>query len=151
MCARNNNTSFRPERSGAEKSIQTIAHGLSFHRLVELLIREVQKDPSTGARGDDGGALGMTRGECSELLYESLVIGVGADPKPDYYVLISDAEGAPADTYPYGIRLVFSADSFELQAGVVCIVLPELVAAAGGALDVIGKSPKTFQKVVGQV
>jgi len=93
----------------------------------------------------------MTRGACSELLYESLVIGVGADPKPDYYVLISDAQGAPADTYPYGIRLVFSADSFELQAGVVCIVFPELVAAAGGALDVIGKSPKTFQKVVGQV
>ena len=96
-------------------------------------------------------AFGMTRGECSELLYESLIIGVGADPKPDYYVLISDAQGAPADTYPYGICFAFSADSFELQAGVVCIVFPELVAAAGGALDVIGKSPKTFQKVVGQV
>ena len=56
--------SFRPERSGVEtrseaesperKSIQTIPHISSFHRPVELLLREVQKDPSTGARGDDG-------------------------------------------------------------------------------------------------
>jgi len=76
--------SFRPERSGVEKSIQTTPHTSSFRRMVEPLLREVQKDPSTAARGDDGPrserqAVGRRGGNLWTVLWEGgKVVGIPA-------------------------------------------------------------------------
>lgn len=69
---------------------------------------------------------------------------MGADPKPDDDILLLNSQGAPANTNADRIHLMFLADPFELQAGVIRMLLPESVTPAGTSPGVIGKMPKTL-------
>jgi hypothetical protein len=85
------------------------------------------------------------------LLEQVIVVGVGSDPKPNDGIFVLNTESTPANTDANRIHRMLLANPFELKAGVIRMLLPELVASAGTMLDVIGETPKTLQEFVSQV
>jgi len=56
-----------------------------------------------------------------------VIVGVGADPKPDDDIAFSNAKRSPADSYSNGVDRLLGMDSLEIKAGMVLVFHPEFV------------------------
>ncbi len=74
------------------------------------------------------------------LLEKLTILRVRANPEPHDGISLPDAEGAPADADTDRIRLLFPPDLLELQAGVIGVLLPELVIPPGALPDPPGQT-----------